>query len=962
MLSGSDSPFFIKQVLSSPQFQRFEALGEPKFGGMGVVQRAWDRTHSVEVGIKILLTPVNQERFLREIEALKTLSHPNIVEIFEWGSVGPHHYFVMAWHPGKSLDRFMSEAREELDESWLRRFFWRLAEILDYCHDNGVIHRDLKPENILVDPRGEPVLIDFGLVKINDDFVEESADGSLSLTKSGELLGTPAFISPEQLDSKSYRGDCGQASDVWGLGATLYYALTGCPPFQTESLTELYVQILRSRPTDVLEIRPQAPKALAALTRAILVQDPSSRPSLAEIMRSLDPKTSKTRRGPVLVAFTAVFVLTALLGLTLIPGFLAEPITIVTLNPTPEMTNSDSVTLSGRLSQGLTQLELAGQTITTDESGAFQAVVPLKEGSNRLIVKVKDGAVVDAIQSIEIVCDRRKPGLALLHPQSPQGLILIEDDFLLKGQLIDKHPRSVSLGSQTVTVTKRGDFALTLKPSQKAQELLLIGRDGAGNEFEKRVRVLEKASFQKAEALKNAEARRAQEQAKARQERLTQKAPTLDDYPFVSDFSESLARQKADYIRRFDTDEAAKTLAPLLEFEDWCKATRIQQEAAIAWVAKRLEKQVEFLGGRAYRCGSLSAYIGRFKHRKTGLVLHLVPGGPRVKRWFARPERAYGLQILALLATGDFSKPLLRFLIATDSPGTGFRHALIREFRLRSRMDGFRERMEESRNRPAGSKELESQPDIFDDIAEHFFRNEDELQSLKSYFRSLYLSVMKSEPFFFSGEYTPPLLIGQSEVPQGIFASFGEGQTILEKGEFAESERGKARPMILLSHNDASKWLRAVDPMLRLPTELEWSHAFMAGAQSKYFWGNEGEKAKDYIWALQGKLSAGLRPSLEHSSRTNAFGLIDMGGNAGEWCEDSFEVYLARFKQTAAKRPLGTFPSLSQATQHKEPFLGGSVSDPARLCHPYFVSYETDDSAWRKLGFRVAMSIPFKKE
>lgn len=962
MTSPSTSPIFVKQFLSLPQFQHFEALGEPNFGGMGVVQRAWDRTNSTEVGIKILLASLNQERFQREIEALKALSHPNIVEILDWGTVNECPYFIMTWHAGKSLDYFMSEAQtgEDLDEFWFRRFFWRLAEILDYCHDNGVIHRDLKPENILVDPRGEPILIDFGLVKLNEELVEESETGGLSLTKTGELLGTPAFMSPEQLNSKASFGESPEASDVWGFGATLYYALTGCPPFQTESLTELYVQILNGKPTDLYELNPMASPTLVNLTRKILVQDAKARPSFTEIMKQLDPKTfGKAGLPRWIMALGMVLIVVIGLAVLLLPMILKDPITIASLNKTPTMTKENTVVISGRLSEGPAELDINGEVIQVDQGGLFETSLSLREGSNRILLKVLESDAVDAFESIEIVCDQKNPGIALLLSQSPEGIFLCEDDFQLKGQLIDKHPFSVSLGTNNYTINKRGEFSIPLVGVDSVRELLLIGSDKAGNKVEKRLQVQEKRFYERALEQKRARDILEKAEQKARADRLNKKMPTIYEYPLVSDFNESLAKQREAYRELFKDPEDSQKIAPLLDFDYWQRAPRLKQDAAISWVAKRLGEEFQLLGSRTFQCGALQCYLGRFKHKKTGLILHLIPGGARVKRWFARPARGHNLQILSLLTSDKLFKSLLRYVLVSNAPGRGFRRGLIRDSKIKEKIDGFDELLAQYKEGlEAEGDKLE--PDIFDDMVAYFFEDEFQFQWLKRYFKALYKSVSQNERFFFSGEYTAPFLMGQNEVSQGVFARFGAGEQILKEADLVYGH-GDRYPIYNVNHNEVSEWLKKAGPGLRLPTELEWSHACHGGSKALYFWGDDGAKSKDYIWSAQIGQKPKVHDNSEHKDRTNSFGLIDMAGNVEEWCEDSFEAYIERIAELNANAPLQAFPAISKAAEFKEPVMGGSVAHHWLVCHPKFAKYDRDDSFRHSPGFRVACSIPIKR-
>lgn len=963
MLNEIGKTDIVERILQSPGFQHYEALGQPNWGGMGVVQRAWDRVSSTEVGIKILLADVNQERFQREIEALMALDHPNIVEILESGTVNHCPFFIMTWHSGKSLDRFLDDAHggEKLDEFWFRRFFQSLAETLNYCHEKGVIHRDLKPQNILVDARGEPILIDFGLVKANKESEEEWVVGQPTLTKSGEIVGTPAYMSPEQLDTSGQWGPVSEASDVWGFGATLYFALTGCSPFQTESLTELYYKALNTTPVPISELNPEVSKSLANVARLCLVRDQKDRLTLPTIVKQLDlngysePRFSATA---VLVALSVFIVLSLIFFL--IPPLSEDPVVISSLGPVPKLTNEKAVKVTGHLSEPFATIIIDGQTVQAGGTGYFEAVVDLHEGTNRICFSIPESDEMDAFQAVELICDRQSPEFAVLLPQSPEGVYLCSSDYLFKGQLIDKYPMSVSFNEKSIATNERGDFLIQLSQSETVQSFTLRGLDKAGNQVELPVKVQESESYQRALEEKRARKRRIDIERKAKESRSANKAPTIDEYPLVRDFSDSINRQRADYRSLFHDARDAATMAPLLDIDDWENCSRSKQEASISWVGKRIKNRFEFIGGRNYQCGTTRCYIGRFRHKRSGLILHLLPGGKRVKRWFERPDRAYNLQVLSLLGSENFSQSVLRYALITNAAGGGFRENLIEAAQLHEKIPGFDELLKQYKKNPWGRfKGYGAKRDVFDAIVDFFYKDPAQLQWLKQFLENLHKSVISREKFFFTGEYTPPFLIGQNEVTQAIFTQFGEGAKILEKLEL-RTGRGPQYPIYKISHSQAIQWLKANDELLRLPTELEWSHAYKGGAQSEFFWGNEKDKSKNHVWSFGQSAGMTVHAVTEHSTNGNSFGLIDMAGNVGEWCANSWDIYSKRAKELKLQITGQPTAVNTVETYFKEPFMGGSIFHHWRFCHPKFSQYDSQDSSWRPRGFRVAYSIPLK--
>lgn len=215
----------------------FELLEELGRGGMGIVYRARQQSLNREIALKLILhgsqaSASDQARFQAEVSAAARLDHPNIVPIYEVGSDQGWQYFGMKLVEGKTLSR--SVAMGPLPERKAAQMVMEIARAIQYAHDRGVIHRDLKPANILVDAQGDPHVTDFGLAK------RTTVDASL--TQSGAILGTPAYMAPEQATGQ--RGNVGPLCDVYSLGAILYALLTGRPPFQGSSPVDTLLMVL----------------------------------------------------------------------------------------------------------------------------------------------------------------------------------------------------------------------------------------------------------------------------------------------------------------------------------------------------------------------------------------------------------------------------------------------------------------------------------------------------------------------------------------------------------------------------------------------------------------------------------------------------------------------------------------------------------------------------------------------
>ena len=209
-------------------------------GGMAVVYLAHDLRHDRQVAIKVLAQPrpatADDERFSREIRVAAQLSHPHILTLHDSGEVAGYHYYVMPFVAGETLrDRINRDQRLPVDEAVT--IVREVAEALDYAHRAGIIHRDIKPENILLH-EGHAVVADFGIARALDT-------SEANLTETGLVVGTPAYLSPEQITNEELDG----RSDIYSLGCVLYECLTGEAPFAGTSLAAIAQRLLAPAPS-----------------------------------------------------------------------------------------------------------------------------------------------------------------------------------------------------------------------------------------------------------------------------------------------------------------------------------------------------------------------------------------------------------------------------------------------------------------------------------------------------------------------------------------------------------------------------------------------------------------------------------------------------------------------------------------------------------------------------------------
>jgi serine/threonine protein kinase len=229
-----------------PQLEILELIGK---GGMGAVYKARQRELDRIVALKILPPDVGQdaafaERFMREAGALAKLNHPGIVTLYEFGRAEGLYFFLMEYVDGLNLRRLLAGSRVSAREALA--IVPQICDALQYAHDQGIVHRDIKPENILLDRRGRVKVADFGLAKIIGNQNEgepsggESAPASSALSDASKLMGTPQYMSPEQISAP---GEVDHRADIYALGVVFYQMLTGELPGKPIEAPSSKVQI-----------------------------------------------------------------------------------------------------------------------------------------------------------------------------------------------------------------------------------------------------------------------------------------------------------------------------------------------------------------------------------------------------------------------------------------------------------------------------------------------------------------------------------------------------------------------------------------------------------------------------------------------------------------------------------------------------------------------------------------------
>ena len=281
-------------------------------GGMAVVYLARDLRHDREVALKVLdsrVAPAGAERFLCEIRIAARLTHPHVLGVHDSGESGGQLFYVMPYVDGETLRARL--AREgALPIADALRLFRELADALEYAHARGVVHRDLKPENVLLSG-GHAVVADFGIAKAVAAATQQDTSAREGLTATGVVLGTPAYMAPEQAVGDATMD---HRADLYALGLIAYEMLSGRHPFAGRTAQAIAAAHLVETPVPLAERRAGVPPVAASLVQRLLAKDPAARPqSAAEVVRVLDGLSAAPGRAAARAPRVTTLLLPALL-------------------------------------------------------------------------------------------------------------------------------------------------------------------------------------------------------------------------------------------------------------------------------------------------------------------------------------------------------------------------------------------------------------------------------------------------------------------------------------------------------------------------------------------------------------------------------------------------------------------------------------------------------------------------
>lgn len=358
------------------EYGRYQVEKELGRGSMGMVYQAYDPQIDRRVALKVLrpdlLTSEGfAQRFLKEARAIGRLSHPNIVVVHDVGSDQGTIYIAMEFLTGEPFHEVMRN--KEFSDKEIILLGSQVARVLDYAHQHGIVHRDIKPSNIILSPDGQIKITDFGIAHIEDPAAAQQ-------TRAGEVLGTPAYMSPEQVLGNPVDG----RSDVYSLGVILYELSTGVRPFRGENLAAIFMAVTQQTPLEPAEVKPTVSPELSGIIMKCLNKAPEERfQSGRELAAALEGVGQPEVTAPVVAQPTRTpvkaFAFTGLLLILLIGGIAYHFLSREAASPRPGgSTTRPEASPPAAVKRGLLKVDSNPLGAQVFVDGGFRGPTPLQ--------------------------------------------------------------------------------------------------------------------------------------------------------------------------------------------------------------------------------------------------------------------------------------------------------------------------------------------------------------------------------------------------------------------------------------------------------------------------------------------------------------------------------------------------------------------------------------------------------
>jgi serine/threonine protein kinase len=900
----------LSQAIRIPGFTILRELGR---GAMGVVFHGREESSGREVAIKQQLgqgSAQEQTRFEREYKALALLHHPNVVAAVQSGTVDGRPFFAMEFVKGQDFEaRLQSDWRlgQPCPLERIVELGAALADALQHCHERGVIHRDIKPTNVLIEEAtGRFVLTDFGLMRASRA-VDMSASLQGSLTATTDMVGTPAFMSPEQIQPKGPWGEVGEKADIWAFGATLHYALTSRPPFKGASAVEMMLGVLQEDYSGPSEKRPDTPSWLHELCLRCLNKQQDSRPTASDVLAVFDshleisstdsnqklsdsiglelpqrPKSSLSRK---ILLFTLLLTLPPLAYL-LWPA----PARLLESPVLPPITNQRQLTITGKINKSDFNFQFANTSIRSDSKGEFSTTIQLTEGAQEFELNLGPDSDPASHLKFNLIADFTPPALHWHDGTQKEGGSIVIPVAGLHGRIEDRSlPAIIKVSDQTIETDSSGSFFWIPSSIQKSPDIeanesrdySFTVIDQAGNS-----KTISVATISESFHLKILEERRA---AAIKIEEETKKAEM------------GMQRLQAELIRQ----RALQTLQTAIgDTRLWLLMTDPDAKIAIAdYILKILGPAFGLSKPRRCRAivrrRELESQLPMFQHIASGIEFTIVPGFNSEYETRPFPQvRDSDAVLLSIWRESEFNLDIL--LSSID---------LMDDWAL-PRVQSILGLTKDS-DRASVKSALREKGESASSLFKQLYKENSDYEK-------------KAVSFIPSGKTikTEGILVSINEISRSQWAKLTGTEL---KGE-------PDQPMTSISARQILDTLKEKKLRFRLPSLHEYL-LFCGRTEYYEYWWQETFKPGEADWTLESS-EGRLHSIFEHDKQRNIVGLADLQGNAAE----------IAITKTSGGAILHAF--------------GGSYQTPrtlSRIGARRVINQTDSDPSW---GFRLVIPIP----